>query len=448
MSQTNPVLNGSLRRLKHLKFTSFVWDMIVSYDSSDDSDDDYKPYKPKNGINRFEQEISKYESPNKVSTEINYKESKKCAIDGLAVKTETEINLKPSFQVYDFTSFGSKGSSGINSSGCSGEFDNFEMKGEIYSKSSIQKNNVTSFQNEASIGGEIGIDGGKINAKIGTTLYSERNHDKDADSEFLKVEASKKVGLDGEVDVNLGSKATLYREQMFKAGVDLIDYDDGNLKANIGFNVDTGFSINKEGVEAKVEGFGVKLGKEMGISTPYGGLSYNIIKDIQCELSDSKNLISQYKQTISKLNYENEHLTRKIELEYEELLDKTIVGETVKLRELHKLNNGLVDLKKINEELQTVINDKETKSGEQKIVAEKKKIWNNNIAIIKYDKKSQLVGQNSTLKKEVAIVERKVLIRNERIQILEALLQDSQESLSTQNQKFKAQLQAVQKCLG
>ncbi|RIA91628.1 hypothetical protein C1645_821781 [Glomus cerebriforme] len=27
MSQTNPVLNGSLRRLKHLKFTSFVWDM-------------------------------------------------------------------------------------------------------------------------------------------------------------------------------------------------------------------------------------------------------------------------------------------------------------------------------------------------------------------------------------------------------------------------------------
>ncbi|RIA80468.1 hypothetical protein C1645_838652 [Glomus cerebriforme] len=29
MSQTNPVLNGSLRRLKHLKFTSFVWDMSI-----------------------------------------------------------------------------------------------------------------------------------------------------------------------------------------------------------------------------------------------------------------------------------------------------------------------------------------------------------------------------------------------------------------------------------
>ncbi|RIA97998.1 hypothetical protein C1645_813378 [Glomus cerebriforme] len=28
MSQTNPVLNGSLRRLKHLKFTSFVRDMV------------------------------------------------------------------------------------------------------------------------------------------------------------------------------------------------------------------------------------------------------------------------------------------------------------------------------------------------------------------------------------------------------------------------------------
>ncbi|RIA96856.1 hypothetical protein C1645_814904 [Glomus cerebriforme] len=31
MSQTNPVLNGSLRRLKHLKFTSFVWDMELGF---------------------------------------------------------------------------------------------------------------------------------------------------------------------------------------------------------------------------------------------------------------------------------------------------------------------------------------------------------------------------------------------------------------------------------
>ncbi|RIA79335.1 kinesin heavy chain [Glomus cerebriforme] len=291
--------------------------------------------------------------------------------------------------------------------------------------------------------------------------------------------------------------------------------------------------------------------------------SPSIMKDIQCGLSNSKNLISQHEQTISKLNHENEHLTKKIdeleirsttlELEYEELLDKTIVGETVnnniniietiaklrgklesqfdakkvqqkeidelkqelekKNKELHKLNNGLVDLKKINEELQTVINDKEIKSGgEQKNVAEKEKdlerirktmaqqladfniikkalmcdlhnccekvveleisldetreqynkvICNSNnkvqqkkMAFLEKNLEqltniqNQLVGQNSTLKKEVAIAERKVLIRNERIQVLEALLQDAQESLCTQNQKFEAQLQAVQKCLG
>jgi len=55
----------------------------------------------------------------------------------------------------------------------------------------------------------------------------------------------------------------------------------------------------------------------------------------------------------------------------------------------------------------------------------------------------QLVEQNSSLKKEVAIAERKLLARNERIQALEALLHDAQEKLTTQNQKFEAQLQAV-----
>ncbi|KAG2211268.1 hypothetical protein INT47_006388 [Mucor saturninus] len=55
----------------------------------------------------------------------------------------------------------------------------------------------------------------------------------------------------------------------------------------------------------------------------------------------------------------------------------------------------------------------------------------------------QLVEQNSSLKKEVAIAERKLIARNERIQSLEALLGDAQEKLIHQNQKFEAQLQAV-----
>ena len=47
----------------------------------------------------------------------------------------------------------------------------------------------------------------------------------------------------------------------------------------------------------------------------------------------------------------------------------------------------------------------------------------------------QINEQNSSLKKEVAIGERKLLARNERIQALEGLLQDAQEKLITQNQK-------------
>lgn len=57
------------------------------------------------------------------------------------------------------------------------------------------------------------------------------------------------------------------------------------------------------------------------------------------------------------------------------------------------------------------------------------------------------MDQNSTLKKEAGIAERKLLARNERIQNLEALLQDADRRLSIQNQKFEAQLQAVKERL-
>lgn len=48
----------------------------------------------------------------------------------------------------------------------------------------------------------------------------------------------------------------------------------------------------------------------------------------------------------------------------------------------------------------------------------------------------QLVEQNGSLKKEVAIAERKLIARNERIMSLEALLHDSQEKLTAANHKY------------
>lgn len=49
----------------------------------------------------------------------------------------------------------------------------------------------------------------------------------------------------------------------------------------------------------------------------------------------------------------------------------------------------------------------------------------------------QLVEQNSSLKKEVAIAERKLIARNERIQSLEGLLHDSQEKLTAANHRYR-----------
>ncbi|KAF9313045.1 hypothetical protein BG006_004233 [Podila minutissima] len=59
----------------------------------------------------------------------------------------------------------------------------------------------------------------------------------------------------------------------------------------------------------------------------------------------------------------------------------------------------------------------------------------------------QLVEQNSVLKKEISISDRKLVARNERIQSLESLLQDAQEKLTSQNHKFETQLQAVRERL-
>ncbi|KAG1227418.1 hypothetical protein G6F35_002601 [Rhizopus arrhizus] len=61
---------------------------------------------------------------------------------------------------------------------------------------------------------------------------------------------------------------------------------------------------------------------------------------------------------------------------------------------------------------------------------------------------NSLFEQNVTLKKEVALAERELIARNERIQSLETLLGDAQEKLLHQNQKFEAQLQAVRERLG
>ncbi|CAO3646942.1 unnamed protein product [Cunninghamella blakesleeana] len=59
----------------------------------------------------------------------------------------------------------------------------------------------------------------------------------------------------------------------------------------------------------------------------------------------------------------------------------------------------------------------------------------------------QLVEQNTHLKKEAAVSERKLYTRNERIHSLETMLQEAQENYYAETQKFEEQLQAVRERL-
>ncbi|GAA6032440.1 hypothetical protein JCM8097_008176 [Rhodosporidiobolus ruineniae] len=59
----------------------------------------------------------------------------------------------------------------------------------------------------------------------------------------------------------------------------------------------------------------------------------------------------------------------------------------------------------------------------------------------------QLVDQNTTLKRDVALAERKLLARNERIGTLESLLREANDKVNQQNAKFEARLQAVRERL-
>lgn len=56
---------------------------------------------------------------------------------------------------------------------------------------------------------------------------------------------------------------------------------------------------------------------------------------------------------------------------------------------------------------------------------------------------AQLVEQNSALKKDVVIAERKLMSRNERIGNLETMLTDAQERLDASEASFEKQLQSV-----
>ncbi|KDN45937.1 putative kinesin-1 motor protein [Tilletiaria anomala UBC 951] len=100
-----------------------------------------------------------------------------------------------------------------------------------------------------------------------------------------------------------------------------------------------------------------------------------------------------------------------------------------------------ISLDESKEQYNNVVRSSNTKAQQKKMA-----FLERNLEQLTHVQK-QLVEQNSTLKKEVAIAERKLIARNERIQALELNLSDSQTKLDIQNKKFEEQIQAVREKL-
>ncbi|KAH9856980.1 kinesin heavy chain [Lenzites betulinus] len=100
-----------------------------------------------------------------------------------------------------------------------------------------------------------------------------------------------------------------------------------------------------------------------------------------------------------------------------------------------------IQLDEIKEQYNNVIRNSNSKAQQKKMAFLERNL--EQLTVVQ----KQLVDQNSALKKEAGIAERKLLARNERIQNLEALLQEADRRLTVQNQKFEVQLQAVKERL-
>ncbi|KAJ3551915.1 hypothetical protein NM688_g4433 [Phlebia brevispora] len=100
-----------------------------------------------------------------------------------------------------------------------------------------------------------------------------------------------------------------------------------------------------------------------------------------------------------------------------------------------------IQLDEIKEQYNNVIRNSNSKAQQKKMAFLERNL--EQLTLVQ----KQLVDQNSALKKEAAIAERKLLARNERIQNLEALLQEADRRLTLSNQKFEAQLQQVKERL-
>ncbi|CAG8541546.1 24185_t:CDS:2 [Gigaspora rosea] len=92
---------------------------------------------------------------------------------------------------------------------------------------------------------------------VGSSAYNYQGDDKNVKLISGKISIGK-AGLEAKLDV-----------------VNL-EINSVGLKANLGINTSTGVSFSSNSVKANIGGFGLKVGKEMGISTSIGGASIDL----------------------------------------------------------------------------------------------------------------------------------------------------------------------------
>ncbi|KAI0928539.1 hypothetical protein AcV7_008994 [Taiwanofungus camphoratus] len=192
------------------------------------------------------------------------------------------------------------------------------------------------------------------------------------------------------------------------------------------------------------------------------------VQDLKQQLEIRANEVRTLNATIDSLKSVNEELKRAFAVtsagieggknlaESAQDLERTRKAISVQLAEFDGVKKSLmrdlqnrcekvveleIQLDEIREQYNNVIRNSNSKAQQKKMAFLERNL--EQLTVVQ----KQLVDQNSALKKEAGIAERKLLARNERIQNLEALLQDADRRLAVQNQKFEAQLQAVKERL-
>ncbi|KAG6850993.1 hypothetical protein H0H93_004480 [Arthromyces matolae] len=192
------------------------------------------------------------------------------------------------------------------------------------------------------------------------------------------------------------------------------------------------------------------------------------VSDLKQQLELKGNEVRSLNASIDSLKSVNEELKRAFAVtsagieggknlaESAQDLERTRKAITVQLAEFDGVKKSLmrdlqnrcekvveleIQLDEMKEQYNNVIRNSNSKAQQKKMAFLERNL--EQLTVVQ----KQLVDQNSSLKKEAGIAERKLLARNERIQNLEALLQDADRRLSIQNQKFEAQLQAVKERL-